>query len=188
MNVKIAALGDSLTYGWMAERGFTDFLEEMLKAKYPKAEISLLNRGVPGDTSNGGLSRVYAQVIEEQPNLTMIQFGLNDALAGILPDNFFAVMKQIADAVRQNTESEILLMTSPLPCSSYMIEAAMPYYEKIAELALKENMPVARVDEYWKKRIEEGLSHRALVQSDLAHPTEEGHRLMAEAIMETLCG
>lgn len=54
--VTIVAIGDSLTYGWMAEKGYLDFLGDMLLSKYRKAVLRIVNRGIPGDTAQGGLS------------------------------------------------------------------------------------------------------------------------------------
>ena len=34
-DVKIVAIGDSLTYGWQVSKGYLDFLKEMLKKRYP---------------------------------------------------------------------------------------------------------------------------------------------------------
>ena len=34
-DVSIVALGDSLTSGWMVARGYTEFLRDMLMARYP---------------------------------------------------------------------------------------------------------------------------------------------------------
>ena len=43
---------------------------------------------------------------------------------------------------------------------------------------------MARVHEYWKTKIAEGAEFSNLVQYDRVHPTVEGYRLMAEAVME----
>ena len=34
-DVKIVAIGDSLTYGWLVSKGYLDFLKEMLRKRYP---------------------------------------------------------------------------------------------------------------------------------------------------------
>jgi lysophospholipase L1-like esterase len=45
-------------------------------------------------------------------------------------------------------------------------------------------IPVALVHEYWKTKITDGIPFESLVQYDGVHPTEEGYRLMAEAVMK----
>ena len=53
-DVKIVAIGDSLTYGWQVSKGYLDFLKEMLRKRYPKAAFQIVNKGIPGDTASGG--------------------------------------------------------------------------------------------------------------------------------------
>jgi len=57
------------------------------------------------------------------------------------------------------------------------------YYHQLEILGQDYRIPVVLTHEYWKKRISEGILFGSLVQYDGVHPTEEGYRLMAEAIM-----
>src|SRR3990172_12452360 len=79
----IVALGDSLTHGWLVRKGYLDFMSEMIKSRYPHRTVKIINRGVPGDTAEGGLARLEHDVIDLNPDLVFIQFGLNDAFSGI---------------------------------------------------------------------------------------------------------
>jgi len=181
----IAALGDSLTYGWMVRTGFVDILKGMLEDKYPQADFKIIKRGVPGDTAQGGIFRIKKDIISAMPDLVMVQFGLNDALAGYSPAEFYSNMKHIVNILKEETGSaEILLMTSPLIYDDEMMRLARPYYDKICQISEEIPLPVALIDKYWEKKIAGGINHYELVQSDMAHPTEAGHRLMAEAVME----
>ena len=63
----IAALGDSLTYGWMTERGYLDYLKTMFDTKYPDSSYKILNRGIPGDTAEDGLRRVDKDILRFTP-------------------------------------------------------------------------------------------------------------------------
>jgi len=180
----IAALGDSLTYGWMVRAGFVDILKDMLRDKYPQADFKIIKRGVPGDTAQGGVFRIKRDIISTTPDLVMVQFGLNDALSGYSPAEFYNNMKRIISILKEETDSEILLMTSPLIYDEEMMRLARPYYDRICQISEEIPLPVALVDKYWEKKIANGIDHYELVQSDMAHPTEAGHRLMAEAVME----
>ncbi|HQQ51195.1 MAG TPA: hypothetical protein PLZ29_08345, partial [Spirochaetota bacterium] len=57
-------------------------------------------------------------------------------------------------------------------------------YDAIEKLGAANGLPVVRVHEYWRKKISEVAEFRGLVQPDMVHPTVEGYRLMAEAVME----
>ncbi len=180
----IVALGDSLTQGWLVNRGYLVFLGEMLRERYPRAQFSIINRGIPGDTAEGGLSRVREDVIDEDPDCVFIQFALNDAFIGHPVERYKRSLQSIIDRIRENTDAEIILLTSVHLGESRDNATAAPFYAKIEELAAENSLPVARVHEYWRKKIQEGVEFRSLVQFDMVHPTVEGYRLMAEAIME----
>jgi lysophospholipase L1-like esterase len=184
-DVKIVAFGDSLTQGWMVRKGYVDFVKEMLDVRYPKAKISMINKGIPGDTAEGGMDRLHVDVLEEDPDLVFIQFGLNDAYCGITSEKFKHTISSIVRRISLDTHSEILLITS-VPILSIPNEdrLAHEFYNRLMEVAANENIAIALVHEYWKKKVAEGLDFRPLYQFDNVHPTMEGYRLMAEAVME----
>jgi len=181
----IAALGDSLTYGWLVNKGYIDFLEEMLNEKYPEIEFSIKNHGVPGDTAGDGLRRIN-RVIGENPDLCFIQFALNDAFTGMTPEMFKRNIEKIIREIKSGTSAEIILLTSVPVNSSNENRIAESFYDKIIECGEEYNIPVAKVHEYWKKKISGGLRHASLVQGDGVHPVEKGYSFMAEAVMELL--
>jgi acyl-CoA thioesterase I len=182
--VIIGALGDSLTYGWMTERGFLDYLKVMLNKKYPDTSFKILNRGIPGDTARDGLRRLDSDIIRFRPDLVMIQFALNDAYTDYTPQNFRENINVIISKLKEKTSSELALLTSVALLNPHENIMAEKYYAQIYELGSKYSIPVASVHEHWKKRISEGVIHSTLVQSDGIHPTEKGYLLMAEAVFE----
>ena len=182
--VKIVALGDSLTYGWMAERGFLDYLKVMLNKKYPGSKFKIINRGIPGDTAKDGLRRVDSDVIRLLPDLVLIQFALNDAYTDFSPDDFQKNIESIILKVKEKTDSEIALLTSVALLNPGENRIAREFYRRIHECGERFNLPVVFVDEYWENKIASGIKHTTLVQSDGIHPNEKGYELMAEAVFE----
>lgn len=180
--LKIVALGDSLTYGWMTEYGFIDYLIIMLRQKYPSSNFSIYNRGIPGDTARDGLRRVGNDVLRLSPDLVLIQFALNDAYTGFSPEDFQHNIESIILKIKDNTE--MALLTSVALLHKEENSFAREYYKKISETGLKFDIPVVNVHEYWETKISSGINHFLLVQSDGIHPTESGYKLMAEAVFE----
>lgn len=182
--VTLAAIGDSLTYGWMAEKGYLDFLQEMLQAAYPRARVRILNRGIPGDTAEDGLYRLGSDVISSRPDCVLIQFALNDAFSGYRPTQFEENIERMVDGILQAGDSEIVLVTSVWFEPPGEFRRAEEFYDRLRAVAERKKLPIAKVHEFWKKRIDLGADFRRLVQSDGIHPTSEGYRLMAEAVAE----
>ncbi|HEY2034254.1 MAG TPA: arylesterase [Rhizomicrobium sp.] len=82
--VKIVALGTSLTQGYGLPPGteIPAVLQDALKAK--GIDATVINAGVSGDTSAGGLSRLDWS-LADHPNAAIVELGSNDALRGIDP-------------------------------------------------------------------------------------------------------
>lgn len=81
---RILALGDSLTagYGLGASEGLTAQLEKALKRKGVAARV--LNAGVSGDTTAGGLARID-WALGDKPDVAIVALGANDMLRGLDP-------------------------------------------------------------------------------------------------------
>lgn len=82
--VKILALGDSLTAGFGLPKGeaFPARLEAALRARGVEARV--LDGGVSGDTSAGGLARLDWSLAAD-PDFAIVELGANDALRGLDP-------------------------------------------------------------------------------------------------------
>jgi lysophospholipase L1-like esterase len=182
--VTIAAIGDSLTCGWMARKGYLDFLEEMLREKYPDSRFSIIASGVPGDTADFGLYRVDTDVLHQAPDCVFIQYAINDAGYGFTVAQFKNNIQGIIDKIRRAGDADIVLVTSGHIGDHGENHFAEEYYEQLESLGETNGLPVARVHAYWKEKIAAGVDFHSLVQYDLVHPTVAGYRLMAEAIMK----
>jgi len=98
---RLLVLGDSLAagYGLAAEEAFPAQLEKALRqAGY---RVSVINSGVSGDTTAGGLSRL-SWTMSVDPQLVIVELGGNDALRGLPPEetraNLDAILKHLTDA------------------------------------------------------------------------------------------
>ncbi|NND41765.1 MAG: arylesterase, partial [Silicimonas sp.] len=117
--VTIAALGDSLTqgYGLPLDDGFVPQLEDWLNER--GAEVTIINAGVSGDTTAGGLSRIEWTLTPEIDAL-IVALGGNDLLRGIDPElsrsNIEGILK-----VTSNRELPVLLVGMDAP-SNYGAE------------------------------------------------------------------
>ncbi len=183
--LRIVALGDSLTYGWMVKKGYLAFFEELISIRYPESIIEIVNRGVPGDTAKGGLLRLSGHVISSKPDLVLVQFALNDAFTGHPVNQFKKNISSIITEIKANTSADILLLTSSALEGAYR-DIAGKYYSALTDIATDKGIPIALTHKYWEEKIAQGTRFETLVQNDGAHPSEEGYRLMAEAIVNCL--
>jgi len=111
--VVIAALGDSLTqgYGLPQEDGFVPQLQMWLDGQ--GADVRMINAGVSGDTTAGGLARV-AWTLTPDVDALIVALGGNDLLRGLDPAQARANIEGILQAARM-AEVEVLLVGMQAP-------------------------------------------------------------------------
>lgn len=87
--IRILAFGDSLTQGYGVPPGddFPDVLEHALKVK--GLNVTVINAGVSGDTSAGGLARLdwSLEDANNPPDAAILELGANDGLRGLPVDD-----------------------------------------------------------------------------------------------------
>ena len=112
-SVTIAALGDSLTqgFGLPEAQGFVPQLEAWLAAF--GAEVTVINAGVSGDTTQGGLSRA-AWTLTPEVDAMIVALGGNDLLRGIDPGLSRANIEGILE-IAAEAQVEVLLVGMEAP-------------------------------------------------------------------------
>lgn len=94
----VLVFGDSLVagYGLPAEQGFVAQLQAALDAQ--GADIKLINAGVSGDTTGGGLARLD-WALADKPDAVLLELGANDMLRGLPVDrvreNLTAILERL---------------------------------------------------------------------------------------------
>src|SRR5258706_11543293 len=95
--LRVLAFGDSLTQGYGVPPGldFPNVLERALKAK--GVNVTVINAGVSGDTSAGGVARLDWSLgdAKTQPDAAILELGANDGVRGLAP----AEMEKNLDAI-----------------------------------------------------------------------------------------
>jgi acyl-CoA thioesterase-1 len=164
----ILAFGDSLTYGTgtKKENSYPSLLQQLSKRQ-------VINAGVPGDVTAGGLERLAETIEEYQPQLLILCLGGNDMLrqkpAAEIERNLEEMIK-----ISRKQGIPVLLLGVPRP-AIFGLESADLYYS----LAQRLEIPLEA------EIIPEVLSDRDL-RSDQIHPNTEGYRLLAEGVFNKL--
>jgi acyl-CoA thioesterase-1 len=172
-------LGTSLTagYGLPAEEAFAALIQEKLDAD--GLAIEVVNAGVSGDTSAGGLARID-WLLRTPISVLVIELGANDMLRGLGTEVMRANLRAILDRTRET-----------YPAARFVIAGmrAAPNLGPTYAREFDATYPML-ADEYDAALIPfllDGVAAiRALNQPDGIHPTAEGHRLIAEAIWPTI--
>jgi len=111
--VDILALGDSLTqgYGLIEQEGFVPQLRSWLEAR--GHEVRIVNGGVSGDTTAGGLARV-AWSLTPEIDAMIVALGGNDLLRGLSPEEARSNLSGILEVAAEQ-EVAVLLVGMEAP-------------------------------------------------------------------------
>ena len=173
--VTIAALGDSLTagYGLAQDEGFVPQMQAWLDAQ--GAEVTLLNAGVSGDTTAGGLSRVDWTLTPEVDGV-IVALGGNDYLRGLDP----AVSRDNLDKILAKSQSlGVSAMLIGLQAgTNYGADYAEAFNGMYAALAATYDVPLAPD---WFSALR-GADRPKYFQADGVHPNADGVTLIVAAL------
>jgi acyl-CoA thioesterase-1 len=97
---RLLLLGDSLTagYGLPQAEAFPARLQQALTAAGLAVEV--INGGVSGDTSAGGLARLDWMLGDTPPSHAVVALGANDGLRGLPPERMEANLDRIVTGLR----------------------------------------------------------------------------------------
>lgn len=172
--VRIVALGDSLTagYGLAPGEGFPAQLQAALRERGHDVEI--VDAGVSGDTSAGGLSRLEWSVPAEADGV-IVELGANDALRGIPPD----LTRQSLDEIigRLTGRGQAVLLAGMKAPPNMGDDYAGRFDAIYPELAEKHGVIL------YPFFLEGVAGDLSLNQSDGIHPTAEGIALIVARMM-----
>jgi len=167
----LVALGDSLTqgYGLPQEDGFVPQLQRWLTAQ--GAEVTVINAGVSGDTTAGGLSRLDWTLTPEVDAM-IVNLGGNDLLRGIDPRETRANLDKILTAA-QARDLPVLLVGLRAP-GNYGADYKQAFDAIYPDLAAKHgtgletNFFFPLIDQTTRRFDPEGM------QADGIHPSAKG--------------
>ncbi len=110
----ILVLGDSLSaaYGIALQDGWVALLQRRLTER--GLDFRVVNAGISGDTTAGGLARLPELLERHRPAILLIELGANDGLRGLPPP---LIRQNLTELVRlgQAAGSQVLLIGIQLP-------------------------------------------------------------------------
>ncbi|MGJ8556791.1 MAG: arylesterase [Sulfitobacter geojensis] len=180
--IVIAALGDSLTqgYGLPEKQGFVPQLQAWLDAQ--GAEVRLINAGVSGDTTAGGLSRVAWTLTPEVDGM-IVALGGNDLLRGLGPEQARSNIDGILQAA-ETAEVDVLLIGMQAPGNfgpAYKSQFDAIYPE-LAEVYGSEFLESFFAGLRSVGDITNPLSLKEYFQADGVHPNAQGVALIVKEV------
>lgn len=167
-------LGDSLTagHGLPADEAFPALVAKSLREK--GRPIRMVNAGVSGDTTSGGVDRV-GWLLDQRPDVLVVGLGANDALRGQSVEKIESNLRTIVTRAKTSHARVLLLgMRVPTNYGPEYTEAFAAIYPRIATSEKVDLMPFLLV----------GVGGRSeLNLEDGIHPNRVGQQVVAANVL-----
>lgn len=154
-----------------------------IKSLYPYSVVNIINTSIGGENSEDGQKRFEMDVLIHKPDVLFIDYALNDRRIG-LERAKFAWEKMITAALDKNIK--VILLT-PSPDQSVDIKNNHTILDQHSSqiIQLAKTYQVGLIDTYslFKNKIEGGFDLIDFM-SQINHPNELGHEIIAKEIME----
>ncbi|HJQ34713.1 MAG TPA: arylesterase [Pyrinomonadaceae bacterium] len=175
---KIVAFGDSLTagYGLQPQESYPALLQKMLDADGFKYEV--LNAGVSGDTSSGGVRRIDWSLDAGNVRFLILELGANDFLRG---QPVSETKKNLAAIIERAKSRGVKVLLAGMLTTS---EFGRGYEAEIRDAfqSLAKEQEVTLIPFFL-----EGVAGKdELNQQDRIHPNPQGTRIVAANVYKYL--
>ncbi len=175
--LKVIVLGDSISAGLgLAEgKAYPSVVQQRLAST--GLSVNVVNAGVSGDTTAGGLQRID-WLLRQEPDILVVELGANDALRGQPLANIESNLREI---VRRGQESGalVILLGIDIP-TNYGPDYSQGFAEIYQRIAESENLT------WIPGFLHEVGTNSGLMQPDGLHPTVAGQEQLADQLTPVL--
>jgi acyl-CoA thioesterase-1 len=174
---RIVFLGDSLTagYGLAKEESVPSLIQSRLRSQgYPH---EVINAGVSGDTSAGGLSRLDWS-LEGDVRILVIELGANDGLRGLPVAN---MKRNLTETITRAQSRGVKVVLTGMEAPPNFGEAYTAEFRQVYRDLAK--LPGVTFLPFYLEGVA-GIPHLNI--ADGMHPNAEGARIIERAVWRTL--
>ncbi|GAB5519308.1 MAG: arylesterase [Rhodothermales bacterium] len=175
----VMMLGDSITagYGIGEDNAFPALLQSRVDSL--GWDVRIINAGLSGETSAGGLRRID-WLLREPIDVLLIELGGNDGLRGTAPEVTRENLQGIIDLARERYPDVTLIMAGMQVPPNLGADYTAQFRDLYPDLARENDTALIPF-------ILEGVGGvPSLNLPDGIHPTAEGHAILAETVWDTL--
>jgi lysophospholipase L1-like esterase len=178
--LKIVAFGDSITAGGDATRPDLIYWQRWaddLQRRYPRAGVTIVNGATGGDSTIQGLERLKSKVLDQDPDLVLVAFGMNDHnVNSVTVPEFERNLELLIIRIREGTDAEVVLLSAfpPNPKWKFGTHRMKDYADATRRVAARLSCAYADVYNNWVRLAAE-KKPEDLLGNNINHPNDFGH-------------
>lgn len=171
--------GDSLTagLGLTTEEAFPALVEKKFKQLGKPCKV--INAGLSGETSAGGLSRLE-WVLRQPVDVFVLELGANDGLRGLPIEQTQKNLQAIIDKVKAKYPKVKIVIAGMMVPPNMGPDYTSKFRKIFPELAKKNNATLIPF------LLQDVAGNEKLNQADGIHPNVEGHKIVAENVYKVI--
>ena len=173
----ILALGDSLTAGFGVAQEESFPLRLQVKIDEAKLGYKIVNAGISGDTTAGGVRRIN-WLMKHKPQIVILALGANDGLRGLSVDEMRSNLETMIRISHDHDARVLLAGMKALP--NYGEDYQQKFESVFSELANKYDLV------HLPFLLEGVAGVREFTRPDGIHPTASGYKIVADLVWEYL--
>ena len=178
--LNIVYLCGSITMGCNATRTELRYVDRSAKwwqTNFPDAEISYFNAGIGATTSQFGVARVQEHVLDKQPDLVFVEFSVNDSSSPLFMETYESLVRRLLKA--ESVKAVVLI-------NNLFYNTGTNAQGIHNAIGLHYDLPIVSVRNYIFPEIQLGNVCLADHTADMLHPTDLGHKMIADLICNLL--
>ena len=175
----ILFFGDSLTagYGLSKDQAFPKLIEEKLQES--GHEVDVINAGLSGETSAGGLNRID-WILKQPIDIFVLELGANDGLRGIPVETTTKNLQAIIDKVKEKYPKTKIIIAGMMVPPNLGQDYSRNFRQMFEQLA-------DRNDAMLIPFLLDGVAgDDTLNLPDGIHPNVEGHKIVADNVLTAI--
>lgn len=178
--ITVGFLGGSITQGCLSstpETCYAYLVYQWWCEKFPDSEITYVNAGIGGTTSQFGVARADSDLLSKDIDFTVVEFSVNDDDNEHFLETYEGLIRKIYS---YKTNPAILIVNSVRYDDGVNAQAQHLKIGRAYELPCVSMKPTL-----YEKILDGTYTSRDITEDDL-HPNDEGHGLMSEVIISFL--
>jgi isoamyl acetate esterase len=196
----IVFLGDSITQGGVAPKGYVTLIKTALAEKHKDLGIAVIGAGISGNKVPDLQRRLEKDVLAKKPTLVVIYIGINDVwhgerdpAKGTSKEKYEAGLKEIIGKIT-DTKARVVLCTPTVigekKAGTNSLDAKLDEYAEISRKVAKEtgsqlcDLRKAFQDHLAKHNADD--KEKGVLTTDRVHLNDAGNHLVAETILATI--
>lgn len=181
--------------------GFVKLFDDMLTIRRPENKITVINKGISGDTIIMLRNRLQDDVLYNKPDWLTIKVGINDlhrtledSPDAVTPEQFYNTYDEVLSRTKLKLPNCKLLLIEPFYMSreisvnsfrKTVLDFLPEYRRTVHELSKKYETKLIKIHDIFQNLINFNGSDKFCPEP--VHPNLTGHMVIAEAVYSSIC-